>query len=35
MVQSRAGERLAQAWQGSELLLVDGLGHRRILRTRR
>jgi pimeloyl-ACP methyl ester carboxylesterase len=31
MVQSRAGERLAQAWQGSELLLVDGLGHRRIL----
>ena len=31
MVLARAGERLAPAWAGSELLLVDGLGHRRIL----
>jgi pimeloyl-ACP methyl ester carboxylesterase len=31
MVQVRAGERLSHAWNGSELLLVDGLGHRRIL----
>lgn len=31
MVLPRAGEKLAKAWRGSELLLVDGLGHRRIL----
>jgi pimeloyl-ACP methyl ester carboxylesterase len=31
VVQPRAGERLAAAWAGAELLLVDGLGHRRIL----
>jgi pimeloyl-ACP methyl ester carboxylesterase len=31
MVLARAGEQLARAWRGSELLLVDGLGHRRIL----
>jgi pimeloyl-ACP methyl ester carboxylesterase len=30
-VQVRASERLARAWSGSDLLLVDGLGHRRIL----
>ena len=31
VVLARAGERLAAAWAGAELLLVDGLGHRRIL----
>jgi pimeloyl-ACP methyl ester carboxylesterase len=31
MVMARSSERLAQAWPGSTLLMVDGLGHRRVL----
>ena len=31
MVPARSSERLARAWTGAELALVDGLGHRRIL----
>jgi pimeloyl-ACP methyl ester carboxylesterase len=31
MVSLRAGERLARAWPGAELVVAEGLGHRRIL----
>ena len=31
MVMAHSSERLAQAWPGATLMMVDGLGHRRVL----